>query len=123
MTSDAFYNEPGYELMKGKGMPGIDIKAKAYNKKIQYETLRVAVLGMINGSLDSRSLPKDLKEKIQQRYQLHYDIYMKVIQDNITSTEYDYKSLEIEFNKIKPVTVAAETMPVDDSDSDCELVD
>lgn len=123
MTSDAFYNEPGYELMKGKGMPGIDRKAKSYNKKIQYETLRVAVLAMINGGLDARNLPQDLKDKIQQRYQLHYDIYMKVIKDNIASTEYDYKSLESEFIKLKPVTGKTESIPVDDSDSDCELVD
>lgn len=98
LNKEPYFNEPGYT----KGRPGMEKQSNEYSENIQYETLRVAVLGMIKNNFgETTALPKELKDKIRSRYVEQYDEYTDVIKRNIKPNETKYAALLKEFEQLK----------------------
>lgn len=51
MSSKAFHNEPGFELDPGTG------EVERYNEKIEHETLRVAIVEVLENTYESKPAP------------------------------------------------------------------
>ena len=80
-------------------------ESQEYNVKIQYETIRVAILDMIVGSNDTMDMPVQLKQKMMAYFTkniVHYEqmirFYTEVYQSN---SEYDYEGLFNRFIRLK----------------------
>jgi len=78
MNKEPFYNEPGAHVLKF----GLD-PVKQYNDIIRHETIRVAVIDMVEDKYDSRNMPSVLKEYICQYFKTKISYYDKVINSNI----------------------------------------
>lgn len=71
MTPEPYHNEPGYET-RGDAATILE-----YNDYIQYETLRVAVVGM----LDHPTCIDMFPDVLERHFILWYDMYMRIAQD------------------------------------------
>lgn len=99
LNSSPYFNEPGYTPG-----PHHDALAKSYTERVEYDTLRVAVLGMIKDTyMDAKNLPQYLKDIVHKRFVEQYDLYMKIIRANISkpSIPFNYSHLKQEFEKLK----------------------
>ena len=90
MNEKPYHNEPGFEekstgsrMSRRFGLSREDPVGQ-YNDIIRHETLRVAVLNMLDeDNLDTRHMPEALREKIIERFKQKIPHYDKVISDNI----------------------------------------
>jgi ubiquitin-conjugating enzyme E2 Z len=74
LNEKPYHNEPGYEEERNVG------DAKRYNEIIVHETLRVAVLDMVEGK---GACPDPLREAIQSSFPDYYDYYLSICQSNM----------------------------------------
>lgn len=97
MTDKPYHNEPGFEATSNR----FDSKLSRgdpvmqYNDIIRHETIRVAVIGMLKDSNDSRNMPEFLKKKIIEFFKTKLSYYDKVIKDNM---DLDGKPMNDPFN-------------------------
>lgn len=97
MNKEPYYNEPGYS----KRGPEMEKASAEYSENIQYQTLRVAIVGMVNNTFgDSASLPSELKEKVRYMFIYHYDEFVDVCK-NVKPRDKKYEELLKEFQKLK----------------------
>lgn len=97
MCKEPFYNEPGFD----KNNTRLKDSAIKYSKDVAYNTMNVAVYGMlrdIHG--DASGMPKELKQKLQFMFVYHYDEILKTIDAN--SADYPTKYSEL---KTKIITL------------------
>lgn len=78
MNERPFFNEPGYEAMisddKYKKM------SDNYNDRIAFETLRVAVIGMLDqNGIDSQTMPEELRGVMSAFFTTNYAFYEEAI--------------------------------------------
>lgn len=83
MNEKPYYNEPGHEAVaSSKSASNLSMR---YNDIIRHETIRVAVIGMMEeNSNDSRNMPAELREKITEVFKAKISFYEKVISENST---------------------------------------
>lgn len=111
MNDKPFFNEPGASAYNRN--PGID-PVKSYNDIIFHETIRVAVIGMMQDSFDTRNMPPVLKEFVTNYFKTKISYYEKVIDSNMhlsgqTMTDpfneprgvFDYNKIKSEMEKLK----------------------
>lgn len=85
MNEAPFFNEPGFENMKT--MPDGKVKSDAYNARISYEKMRVAVIDMINScQTEKLSMPSVLKEMAIKLFQDNYERYQTMLATMTTDT-------------------------------------
>ncbi|XP_046665358.1 ubiquitin-conjugating enzyme E2 Z-like [Homalodisca vitripennis] len=77
LTEKPYHNEPGFEKERVSG------DANRYNEIIQHETLRVAVIGMLDNDYGIH-LPNQLKEAMQTSFLQLYDFYENLALSKIT---------------------------------------
>lgn len=78
MTEHPYHNEPGYENRKN-----VRENVSDYDALITHETLRVAVIGMLqDDSMDTFGMPPALKEIMISHFNLNYDFYKNLIESN-----------------------------------------
>ncbi len=107
MNDEPFYNEPG---ASGRGNNSV----KEYNNIILHETIRVAVIGMLQDSYDTKNMPSVLKEFITKYFKTKIAYYEKVVDDNMrldgmTMMDpfreprglFQYKKLKLDIEKLK----------------------
>lgn len=83
MNETPFFNEPGYESMRGK--PEGKVKSDRYNAVISYEKLNVAVVEMIRSCQSEKfAMPSVLKEMAIKIFRDDYDRYQQML-DAITA--------------------------------------
>lgn len=80
LSETPYHNEPGFE--KGEFKPG---DVKRYNDIIQHETLRVAVIGMVNNDY-GLNLPPPLREAIKSGFLEYYDTYESLAKSKLPLT-------------------------------------
>uniref|UniRef100_A0A0A9YW64 Ubiquitin-conjugating enzyme E2 Z n=1 Tax=Lygus hesperus TaxID=30085 RepID=A0A0A9YW64_LYGHE len=68
LTVNPYHNEPGFEREKHSG------DSKRYNEIIQHETIRVAVIGMVNND-SGLCIPEPLVDAMKQSFLQFYDFY------------------------------------------------
>lgn len=116
MDEKPYNNEPGAEFRLRASDP-----VKRYNEIILHETIRVAVIGMINDNFDSRHMPAVLKEFIVNYFKTKLSYYEKVIERNLhldgepmndpfnePRGSFQYKTLKLEIDKLKQKYSAVE---------------
>lgn len=110
MNAEPYYNEPGASSLRTSSNP-----VKLYNDIILHETIRVAVIGMMQeNNLDTKHMPSVLKEFITKYFKTKMSYYDKVIDDNIRSDGlpmtdpfneprglFQYKKLKVEIDKLR----------------------
>lgn len=101
MNKEPYFNEPGYDGLKNE--PRTKKMSEEYSERVEYEKLRVAVLGMVSDEFgDAASLPASLKEQIGYMFIYHYDEHMETIRAKIAAgSKYGYADLAKEFEKKK----------------------
>ncbi|KAI1279585.1 Ubiquitin-conjugating enzyme E2 Z [Halotydeus destructor] len=87
MNEKPYHNEPGFEAggMKHvmKSELNVEDPVKVYNDIITHETIRVAVLDMVDeDSFDTKNMPPALKEKIPELFSMNIPHYEHVISEN-----------------------------------------
>lgn len=110
MNDQPFFNEPGASAYKN---PAID-PVKSYNDIVLHETIRVAVIGMMQDSFDTRNMPSVLKEFITNYFKTKISYYDKVIDTNMHLSGqsmndpfneprgiFEYNKLKLEIEKLK----------------------
>lgn len=80
MNDNPYLNEPGVEYVRCFNHTN---SSKEYNAIILHETIRVAVIDMIEDNLDSRNMPSVLKEYVTEYFKTKISHYEKVIDANI----------------------------------------
>ncbi|BES95643.1 Ubiquitin-conjugating enzyme E2Z [Nesidiocoris tenuis] len=68
LTENPYHNEPGFEREKANG------DSQRYNEIIQHETIRVAVIGMIENDC-GLCIPEPLMDAMRQSFTQFYDYY------------------------------------------------
>lgn len=90
MNEKPYHNEPGFEEKPGhryRRRHGAGNPVQDYNAIIRHETIRVAVLDMLEpDGPDTRQLPSALREKIIELFRTKQSFYEKVINDNLHLT-------------------------------------
>ena len=94
-----------------KGIDAIE-ESDEYNVKIQYETIRVAILDMIEGSTDTTDMPVELKQIMMAYFTKNIDHYEQMIRFYADvyqlNSEYDHKELLNRFIRLKERLVREE---------------
>ncbi|XP_065335565.1 ubiquitin-conjugating enzyme E2 Z-like [Cloeon dipterum] len=75
LSENPYFNEPGFDKERNKGD-----NAK-YNDIIRHETLRVAVIGMVENEC-FLAIPKQLQDVIEQTFLNYYDSYVTTAEKN-----------------------------------------
>lgn len=112
MNEEPYYNEPGASTSDIRN--SLFNPVKDYNDIIFHETIRVAVIRMIEGSLDTKDMPSVLKEFITDYFKTKVSYYDKVIENNLRLDGlpmkdpfnqprgiFKYKELKVEMEKLK----------------------
>lgn len=73
LTENPYYNEPGFERERNPG------DVDKYNDIIQHETLRVAVVGMLDNDY-SVSVPESLRHAMEIGFLQYYEFYEAIAQ-------------------------------------------
>jgi len=76
MNERPYYNEPGFE--KGSLQ-----NAYLYNECIRHETLRVAVLDMVNNTSLNQSMPEALRDVIKGLFPSFLESYVLTCRENL----------------------------------------
>lgn len=76
MGDKPYHNEPGFETERYPG------DVQAYNRVIQHETLRFAVLGMMTEMEEGR-LPGAFREVMEDIFLTMFDGYVEACEDNL----------------------------------------
>ena len=88
MSEKPYHNEPGYEenasklakMMQRVGTEDVSILVSDYNEVITYETIRVAVIQMLDeNSIDARNMPQILKNIMIWFFKNNYNFYENLI--------------------------------------------
>ncbi|XP_054153250.1 ubiquitin-conjugating enzyme E2 Z-like [Oppia nitens] len=91
MNDKPYHNEPGYELDEhylmfgnndGRNVPNslLDPAVNSYNDIIGYETIRVAVVGMLDlNSVDARNMPVVLRNVMLAAFRSDYDYFERTV--------------------------------------------
>ncbi len=88
MDSEPYHNEPGYEKGNSRGRD-VQNDVGDYNELITHETLRIAVIEMLqDNSQDAYGMPAALKEIMRIYFKTNHEFYEKLIQ---TKQKYDGK--------------------------------
>lgn len=97
MNKEPFYNEPGFTKHKK-----FDNASKLYSDKVIFDTLQVAVYGMVTNSYgDATNMPKRFKENIQTSFKLYYDDLVRKIDANMEKNRPAYEKLKEKFAALK----------------------
>lgn len=101
MDSEPFFNDTGYNKSEEYDMK----LSKAYNEKIEYETLRVAVAGSLTNIYgDITNAPKELEQKISSLFVENYDKYITKANSKIGGNPRNhllYSDLKCRFEQLK----------------------
>lgn len=110
MNDEPFHNEPGALCVR----QSCHNPVKQYNEIILHETIRVAVIGMMKDSFDTKHLPVVLKDYVTEYFKTKISYYDEVIEKNIhldgqPMTDpfneprglFQYKTLKVEIDKLK----------------------
>ena len=81
MNEEPYYNEPGYEHWRKNGQSSY--ASITYNRNIEYQTVRVAVIGMLENSPDARNMPKELKDVMVGFFKANYKFYEDLIRQKM----------------------------------------
>ncbi|XP_059486605.1 ubiquitin-conjugating enzyme E2 Z-like [Neocloeon triangulifer] len=79
LCENPYHNEPGFERERNKGD---NVK---YNEIIRHETLRVAVIGMVENEF-FLNIPKQLQDVMEQTFLNYYDSYIALAEKNVHMT-------------------------------------
>lgn len=112
MNKEPYFNEPGYEKRYHDKLQHRE--SKKYNERIIYETIRVAVLDMVDNGFDAEQMPSALKQIVLNSFKTNYKFYedlieskkkfySKVMEDHMGSSlgKYDYASLLLRLQGLK----------------------
>jgi len=102
MSDEPYFNEPAYE---GKQQHSKHKKlSKEYNDEIRFQTQRVAILDMVEGTtVDMAQLTQVLKDKIAALFIENFSSYESIISKNVvvSSPKTDYVYLVDRLRKIR----------------------
>ncbi|CAG2169453.1 unnamed protein product [Oppiella nova] len=126
MNEKPYHNEPGYEERKGlshalgfgrAGGRSVDQCVRDYNDIIAYETIRVAVVGMLSAnSTDAKNMPKMLKDVMIASFRQNYPYFESTVRsrqdmdgkpcsdpfrDHLRPSTFQYKQLLESLLKLK----------------------
>lgn len=108
MNDNPIENEPGYEKLRNLGEPS------QYAEMITYETLRVAVIGMVENECEL-NIPVEFLPIIERTFLQYFDVYTEIctkhmnldgmkykdpLNHNVT-VKYNFKELLTKLNEIK----------------------
>jgi ubiquitin-conjugating enzyme E2 Z len=95
MNEEPYYNEPGREFLKkspknqkfmsnaNRYYSDVSQCSQQYNENIRHETIRVAVLDMIENTFDSKTMPQPLKDIMVESFKANYYFYEDLVSDKI----------------------------------------
>lgn len=109
MNEEPYNNEPGAQFRRDFLFDPV----KQYNEIILHETIRVAVIGMLQDKSDSKNMPSVLKEFIAEYFKTKLSYYQKVIEGHLhldgqpmndpfnePRGKFQYKTLKLEIAKL-----------------------
>lgn len=112
MNENPYHNEPGYQV--GSPTEYSSDPVKQYNDIIRHETIRVAVIGMMEDNFDSRNMPAVLKDYVTEYFKTKINYYNRVIEANVhldgepmndpfkdPRGAFQYKALKLKMDKLK----------------------
>ncbi|XP_054163515.1 ubiquitin-conjugating enzyme E2 Z-like [Oppia nitens] len=94
MNEKPYHNEPGHEEKSNRKRHKSDVSQKVqnYNDVIAFETMRVAVIGMLDeNSTDTRNMPEMLKNIIVAHFKTNYEYYERTVRSRL---HMDHKAME-----------------------------
>jgi ubiquitin-conjugating enzyme E2 Z len=87
MNEKPFHNEPGYEATKVANSSDYVKKAETYNEIITHETIRVAIIGMLDeNSCDARNMPQVLKDFMICSFKKNYKYFEDLVKSKLDLT-------------------------------------
>lgn len=99
MSENPIFNDRMYE---NKFLVSPPILCHNYNDIITHETIRVAVIGMLQeNSADAEGMPTVLKEKMVSHFKAHYYLYESLVRSRQT---HDGRSIQDPFHDKRPKT-------------------
>lgn len=115
MNEKPYHNEPGFEESKLTNCPDVKKKVENYNEIITHETIRVAVIGMLDEiSCDARNMPQVLKDLMVSSFTKNYKHFEDIIKSKLQMTnsemndpyrgnrgKYEYNTLLIKLQELK----------------------
>ena len=80
-------------------------ESQEYNRKVRYETIRVAILGMMENSQDSTYMPVKLKDKMMAHFYHNIHDYARMIRITVEANKLKwpsiYEELQTKFLRLK----------------------
>ena len=103
-----FSQQPYFDdFHRGHLRIGIDHieESQEYNRKIRYETIREAILGMMENSQDSTYMPVKLKDKMMAHFYHNIHDYARMIRITVEANKHKwpsiYEELQTRFLRLK----------------------
>lgn len=93
MCENPYYNEPGRERYYNsnhctpKMLADVRVMSDDYNERISHETIRVAVIEMIEEEHDSKAMPRALKEVMIEAFKKHYFLYERLLREKVAKCD------------------------------------
>lgn len=107
MNERPYHNEPGFEEV-GSSSKDAEKNVNNYNYMLIHETLRVAVIEMLQEkSADAYGMPTALKRIMHSHFLANYQFYENLIESN---QRFDGKPITDPYNSYRPKTFAYKPM-------------
>lgn len=110
LNEEPFNNEPGAASLRNLSCNPV----KQYNDIILHETIRVAVIGMMQDNFDTKHMPSVLKEFVTKYFETKLSYYDKVIEGHLhldgqhmndpfnePRGTFQYKTLKMDIDKLR----------------------
>lgn len=88
MDEHPYFNEPGFEKYRDSKDKKVKKDVSDYDDMITHETLRVAVVGMLEeNSIDAFGMPEGLKQKMVVHFKENFQFYKTLIESKLDLDE------------------------------------
>jgi len=88
MNDKPYHNEPGFEESKFDKSSDTKKRVEAYNEIITHETIRIAVIGMLeDNSSDARNMPLVLKDVMKNSFKNNYQYFEDLVKSKLNLTD------------------------------------